>query len=159
MPSSRPPRRAPLAPRLKEPLKRKPARPLARVPIVALPLVPVSDLQRAKVAGAECLVRGRSPVEPAHLVPRRIGGCDHPDCVIPLCRTHHRLYDHGDLALLPYIGQDLRGSAPMRVSMSQERRSSGPFGASGGSLRRAHSRPCGSNFLQRLFHGRLTRFV
>jgi len=42
-------------------------------------------------------------VEPAHLVPRSLGGCDHPDCVVPLCRVHHRLYDRGALDLLPHL--------------------------------------------------------
>jgi hypothetical protein len=41
-------------------------------------------------------------------VPQHLGGCAHPDCVIPLCRTHHRLYDHGQLALLPHIGRAFR---------------------------------------------------
>jgi hypothetical protein len=36
-------------------------------------------------------------------VPRALGGCDHPDCVVPLCREHHRRYDLGQLALLPYL--------------------------------------------------------
>jgi hypothetical protein len=36
-------------------------------------------------------------------VPRRLGGCDSPDCVVALCRTHHRLFDTGRLALAPYL--------------------------------------------------------
>jgi hypothetical protein len=54
------------------------------------------------------LVCERWPVDPAHLVPRSRGGCDHPDCVIPLCRTHHRLYDKAGLSLLPYLGRGWR---------------------------------------------------
>jgi hypothetical protein len=38
------------------------------------------------------------------LVPQRLGGCRHPDCVIALCRTHHRLFDRARLALAPYLG-------------------------------------------------------
>jgi hypothetical protein len=34
---------------------------------------------------------------------RSLGGCDHPDCVVPLCRVHHRRYDRGQLDLLPYL--------------------------------------------------------
>jgi hypothetical protein len=64
---------------------------------------PASPAQRAKVAGQACLVCGERPVEPAHLVPRSLGGCDHPDCAAPLCRTHHRLYDRGELDLLPHL--------------------------------------------------------
>jgi hypothetical protein len=42
-------------------------------------------------------------VDPAHLIPRSLGGCDEPDCVIPLCRKHHRAYDRGELDLLRYL--------------------------------------------------------
>jgi hypothetical protein len=49
------------------------------------------------------LVCGRRPVDPAHLVPRSLGGCDHPDCVVPLCRPHHRAYDRGQLDLLSHL--------------------------------------------------------
>jgi hypothetical protein len=38
-----------------------------------------------------------------HVVPRRLGGCDSADCVVPLCRAHHRSYDAGLLALAPYL--------------------------------------------------------
>jgi hypothetical protein len=63
-------------------LKRKiamrpgPSRPRA---VVATPRVPASAEQRRKVAGTGCLICGRSPVDPAHVVPRRLGGCDSPD--------------------------------------------------------------------------------
>jgi hypothetical protein len=66
-------------------------------------IAPASDAQRAKVAGQCCLVCGERPVDPAHLVPRSLGGCDHADCVVPLCRVHHRLYDRGELDLLPHL--------------------------------------------------------
>jgi hypothetical protein len=71
--------------------------------VVATPRVAASAEQRRKVAGLGCVVCGRSPVDPAHVVPRRFGGCDSPDCVVPLCRTHHRLFDSGRLALVPYL--------------------------------------------------------
>ena len=76
--------------------------------MVVAALVPASDAQRDKVAKARCVACDRSPVDPAHLVPQRLGGCGHPDCVIPLCRTHHRLYDRGELALRPYLGAGFR---------------------------------------------------
>ena len=69
----------------------------------ARPVSPASEAQRDKVAGLVCLVCGERPVDPAHLVPRSLGGCDHPDCVVPLCRVHHRRYDRGQLDLLPYL--------------------------------------------------------
>jgi 5-methylcytosine-specific restriction endonuclease McrA len=64
---------------------------------------PTSEAQRRKVAGRPCLVCGRRPVDAAHLVPRSLGGCDEPDCVVPLCRRCHRAYDDGELDLLPHL--------------------------------------------------------
>ena len=74
-----------------------------RIPLRRSAVSPASPAQRAKVAGRACLVCGQRPVDPAHLVPRSLGGCDHPDCVIPACRVHHRLYDRGELDLLPHL--------------------------------------------------------
>lgn len=98
------------------PLPRSPAKerhplrpgPLPPGPIVPSPRVPASAEQRRKVARAGCAVCGRRPVDPAHLVPQRLGGCAHPDCVIGLCRTHHRLFDSARLALAPYLGRGFR---------------------------------------------------
>jgi hypothetical protein len=101
----KPPTRAPVP---KAPPERRKRVPLKRAPIVPLPLVPASAAQREKVRDLRCVVCGRSPVDPAHLVPRTRGGCDHADCVIPLCRTHHRLYDAAQLALVVHIGRGLR---------------------------------------------------
>jgi hypothetical protein len=81
---------------------------LKRAPIVPVPRVAASPAQRRKVATLGCAVCGRRPVDPAHLVPQRLGGCASPDCVIALCRTHHRLYDGGGLALAPYLGRGFR---------------------------------------------------
>ena len=64
---------------------------------------PASAAQRAKVTGRACLVCGRRPVDPAHLVPRSLGGCDEPDCTVPLDRRCHRAYDGGELDLLPHL--------------------------------------------------------
>jgi HNH endonuclease len=61
-----------------------------------------SPAQRRKVAGAPCVVCGkRTAIDPAHLVPRSMGGCDDPECVVALCRRHHRAYDGGFLDLRP----------------------------------------------------------
>jgi hypothetical protein len=65
--------------------------------------VRASEAQCAKVAGAACLVCERAPVDPAHLVPQRFGGCEDADCVVPLCRAHHRIFDRARLALAPYL--------------------------------------------------------
>jgi hypothetical protein len=68
---------------------------------------PTSPEQRRKVAHLRCLVCGRVPVDPAHLVPRALGGCASADCVIPLCRGHHRLYDDGVQILAPFLRPEL----------------------------------------------------
>jgi cytochrome c553 len=36
-------------------------------------------------------------------MPRSLGGCDHPDCIVRLCRRCHRAYDRGELDLLPHL--------------------------------------------------------
>jgi hypothetical protein len=60
-----------------------------------------SPAQRKKVRGRPCAGCGREGhVDPAHVWPRAHGGCLHPDCVIPLCRTCHRAFDQGELDLL-----------------------------------------------------------
>ncbi len=53
------------------------------------------------------------------------GGCDSPDCVIPLCRTHHRLYDDGQLRLDVHVGRGCRrerAHALTHVSAARSRR-------------------------------------
>lgn len=69
-----------------------------------------------------CVVCGRAPADPAHLVPRKLGGCDEPDCVIPLCRTHHRLYDHAQLRLDVYLGRGWRRERRHAVTHVSARR-------------------------------------
>jgi hypothetical protein len=63
-----------------------------------------SEAQRAKMRGAACIVCQQTKgITPAHLAARSLGGCDHPDCVVPLCWMHHRAFDLGRLELLPYL--------------------------------------------------------
>jgi hypothetical protein len=50
--------------------------------------------QREKVKGLVCVGCGQEAsewtvIDPAHLWPKGKGGCNHPDCVIPLCRHSH----------------------------------------------------------------------
>jgi hypothetical protein len=88
-------RRAPL--RAKKPLRR--SKPLAPTPSMA-----ASERQRAAVAGRTCIVCGTDRrIDPAHLIPRSLGGCGDAACCVPLCRRHHRAYDRGELDLLPYL--------------------------------------------------------
>ena len=63
-----------------------------------------TDAQRTAVAGRSCIVCGTDRrIDPAHLIPRSMGGCGDPHCVIPACRVHHRAYHRGELDLLPYL--------------------------------------------------------
>lgn len=75
--------------------------------------------QRKKVRNLPCVVCGQNSgfdigdgggsfvVDPAHLYPRNMCPCDHADGVIPLCRSHHLVYDdaskRASLDLLPKL--------------------------------------------------------
>lgn len=69
------------------------------------PISEASPAQRAAVAPKGCLVCGKAKVDPAHLIPRSLVADKDgdPRAVVPLCRTHHRLFDEGGLDLLPYL--------------------------------------------------------
>jgi hypothetical protein len=68
-----------------------------------------SDAQRAKIIGSWCIVCEQTKgITPAHLTPRSLGGCDDPDCVVPLCWLHHGAYDTGRLDLLRYLERHWR---------------------------------------------------
>jgi hypothetical protein len=107
--------RRPLRPGTK-PLRRT-AKPLARrTPLERRALGRASLAQRAAVRGARCIVCGTDrAIDPAHLVPRSLGGCDHPLCVVALCRIHHRGYDRGRLDLVPYLEPRHRAQAAHAV--------------------------------------------
>lgn len=71
---------------------------------------PASPEQRAKKRAGASIVSGAvEGLDPAHLCPRDLGGCDDPDCVVPLTRAEHRAFDEPDprtgkrLDLLPYL--------------------------------------------------------
>ena len=99
---------------------RPPARrtPLRRTtPLQRQPCAPASAAQRAKVAGRRCLVCNASArIDPAHLVPRSLGGCDHPLCVVALCRSCHRRYDAGALDLVAWLEPGHRAEAAHAVA-------------------------------------------
>jgi hypothetical protein len=78
------------------------------------PISPASKAQREKIAlNPFCVNCGREQsewlaVDPGHLCPRGLGGCDDPDCVVGLCRTFagegcHRDVDDGKVDLLPKL--------------------------------------------------------
>jgi hypothetical protein len=80
--------------------------PLRRTtPLVRTASLAATDSQRAAVAGRPCLVCGATTgVDPAHLIPRSLGGCGDPLCVVPLCRRRcHGAYDSGELDLVPHL--------------------------------------------------------
>lgn len=64
---------------------------------------PASASQRKKCRGRACIVCRVEPAVPAHLVDRSLGGCDDPLCTVPLGPVCHRLYDEGQLDLLPFL--------------------------------------------------------
>jgi len=76
-----------------------------RTPLRSSPSMAASEAQRAAVAGRACIVCGTTRrIDPAHLIPRSLGGCGDALCVVPLCRSVcHRAYDQGRLDLLPYL--------------------------------------------------------
>jgi hypothetical protein len=76
-----------------------------RTPLRRSPSLAASEAQRLAVAGRACIVCGTTTgrIDPAHLIPRSLGGCGHPACCVPLCRRDHRAYDRGELDLLPYL--------------------------------------------------------
>ncbi len=84
--------------RARTPLRR--TTPFARTASLA-----ATDSQRLAVAGRPCIVCGAvHGIDPAHLIPKSLGGCGDPLCVVPLCRRPcHRAYDSGELDLLPYL--------------------------------------------------------
>jgi hypothetical protein len=80
------------------------ARLARRTPLRRSAVRPASQAQREKVRPQRCVACGAATrIDPAHLVPRSLGGCDDPDCVVALCRSCHRAYDGGRLELLPHL--------------------------------------------------------
>lgn len=62
-----------------------------------------SPAQRLKCRDADCIVCGQPGCDPAHVIDRALGGGDHQNDVVPLCRGCHRAYDTGALDLLPHL--------------------------------------------------------
>jgi hypothetical protein len=88
-----------------------------RTPLQRTPAMAATEAQRAAVAGRNCIVCGTDRrIDPAHVVPRSMGGCGDPMCVIPACRAHHRAYDRGALDLLPYLEPEWRAQVAHAVA-------------------------------------------
>ena len=73
------------------------------------PISAASKEQTAKRNSGASIVSGATEgLDMAHICPRSMGGCDHPDCVVPLTREEHRRLDNPasneePLDLLPYL--------------------------------------------------------
>lgn len=50
-------------------------------------------------------------VDPAHVTPRALGGCDEALCVIGLTRHNHLCYDRGELDILPWLSLEEQAHA------------------------------------------------
>jgi hypothetical protein len=88
-----------------------------RATLARKPTVParhsVSVASREQVAkrnAGASIVSGRTMgLDAAHICPRALGGCDHPDCTVPLTRAEHRAFDTPNprtgkrLDILPYL--------------------------------------------------------
>jgi hypothetical protein len=54
-----------------------------RASLQRTPSMAATDSQRAAVAGRGCIVCGTDRrIDPAHLIPRSLGGCGHALCVV-----------------------------------------------------------------------------
>jgi hypothetical protein len=102
----------------KTPLRRGPSK------LKRTPLGHASDEQKAKVEREGlripppwCDDPSRLMVDAAHITPRAIGGCDHEDCVLGLTRRQHRLYDNGELDILPYLTLEEQAHAASHVGL------------------------------------------
>jgi hypothetical protein len=67
---------------------------------------PATAEQKALVQDRACIVCGKQPCDPAHLIDRSLAPAagDDPRAVVPLCRAEcHRAYDEGKLDLSSYL--------------------------------------------------------
>lgn len=83
------------------------------------PVGHASPQQRAKVRWETwCRVCGAQASDPAHVTARAQGGCDEPDCVIPLCRSCHRLFDEGlGVEVLPVLSREEQAHAVLHIGI------------------------------------------
>jgi hypothetical protein len=66
---------------------------------------PATPEQREKVKDLGCVVCGKGPCHPMHLIDRSLAPSAGDDvrAVVPGCPLHHREYDEGGLDLSPYL--------------------------------------------------------
>lgn len=84
---------------------------------------PASKAQKAKVREANCIVCKGPNCDPAHVIPRSMGGDDDPRAVVPLCRACHRIYDEeAGFDLLPFLEPHYRAEQAYAVELVGMRR-------------------------------------
>jgi hypothetical protein len=76
-----------------------------------------SPAQRRKAQASVCRACGGLGSDPAHIIPRSLGGCDEDLCVIPLCRAHHRAYDEHNLDVLALLTHDEQAHTVAHVGL------------------------------------------
>lgn len=71
-----------------------------------------------KAAEGRCRrCKSRMELEAAHVIPRSLGGDEHEDATVPLCRTCHTLYDSRKVDLLPFLSHAEQAHAVSLVGM------------------------------------------
>ena len=96
----------------------------ARTSVQRRSISPASRPQRNKVvAEGKCRVCGIpdtvTVIDPAHVCDRSMGGCDSPECTVPLCRAVcHSAYDDGRLDLLPFLRKEEQAHAVLHLGIS-----------------------------------------
>lgn len=75
---------------------------------------------RRKVHGQPCRNCGsRQQIDPAHTIPRSLGGRNLPESVIPLCRRCHDAQHRHELELLPLMKRDEQMEAVRVVGIAR----------------------------------------
>jgi len=66
--------------------------------------------------------RSLTELDPAHIVPRSLGGGQSDLAVVPLCRTCHTAFDSHRLDLLPFLTYEEQAEAVRVVGIERARR-------------------------------------
>lgn len=66
--------------------------------------------------------RSLTELDPAHIVPRSLGGGQSDLAVVPLCRTCHTAFDSHRLDLLPFLTYEEQAEAVRVLGIERARR-------------------------------------
>jgi hypothetical protein len=88
------------------------------------PISPATKGQRGKVLlESQCRVCkievDWATLDPAHVIDRSLGGCDSFECIVPLCRKCHDLYDDHKLDLLAFLKLAEQAHAVSHLGLSR----------------------------------------